>query len=292
MQCLYAQRYEEKKLLFDTDCHVHTYWSACADLITIEDYLLYAKKVGLKCFAITDHSNDIYLDQDEREELRRQIHYGGSLLGRTLRRLKGLATTSTPSQTQVIDPKPLLKERAYRLEKYLSEIEAYRKYGVRAGIELEQMPNGEFIFDWDYRDSFDVIVGGVHVIPSLKRGEEVKVVQEEFLFLTMRALEQDIDILAHPTRGLRKAGIAVPVHYPDLIIDKALSRGIALEVNAHSLDPNSTFIYKCIEKGAKLAFNTDSHSLKGFGDFSFHKLMLQEAGINGKELLENCFQLE
>ena len=253
-------------MTFDTDCHVHTYWSACADLVTVEDYLLYAKKAGLKCFAITDHSNDIYFERDEREKLKRQ--------------------------TGTIDLLPLLKDRAFRLEKYISDLKPYGKYGVRTGIELEQMPNGEFVFDWDYRGSFDVIIGGVHVIPSLKRKEKEEVVQEEFLSLTMKALEQDIDILAHPTRGLRRASIAVPSHYHDIIIEKALSRGIALEVNAHSLDPNSIFLRRCLEKGTKLAFNTDSHSLKEFGDFSFHKLMLQEAGINGKGCLENCFQLE
>ncbi|MDI6760189.1 MAG: PHP domain-containing protein [Candidatus Brocadiaceae bacterium] len=253
-------------MIFDTDCHVHTYWSACADLITVEDYLLYASKARLRCFAITDHSNDIYFEQNEREGLRRQ--------------------------TGKIDLQPLLKDRAYRLEKYLSDLEPYRKYGIRAGIELEQMPDGEFIFDWDYRGNFDVVIGAVHVIPSLKRREKEEVVQEEFLSLTMKALEQDIDILAHPTRGLRKAGIAVPSRYHDVITDKALSRGIALEVNAHSLDPNSIFLGRCLEKGVKLAFNTDSHSIKEFGDFSFHRLMLQEAGINGKERLENCFQLE
>ncbi|MBI5125471.1 MAG: PHP domain-containing protein [Planctomycetes bacterium] len=253
-------------MIFDTDCHVHTHWSACADLVTVEDYLLYASKAGLRCFAITDHSNDIYFEQDEREGLKRQT-------GKT-------------------DLLPLLKDRAHRLEKYLSDLEPYRKHGVRAGIELEQMSDGEFIFDWGYRGRFDVVIGAVHVIPSLKRREKEEVVQEEFLSLTMKALEQDIDILAHPTRGLRKAGIAVPSRYHDVIIDKALSRRIALEVNAHSLDPNSTFLRRCLEKGVRLAFNTDSHSLKEFGDFSFHRLMLQEAGVNGKGHLENCFQLE
>ncbi len=256
-------------MLFDTDCHVHTYWSACAELVTVEDYLLCASKAGLRCFAVTDHSNDIYFDQDEREALKRQMG--------------------------TIDPSTLhglIKDKACRLEKYLSDLEPYRKHGVRKGIELEQMFNGEFIFDWDYRESFDVIIGGVHVIPSLKRREREVVVQEEFLSLTMTALEQDIDILAHPTRGLRKRGIAVPSHYEDAIIKKAVSKGIALEVNSHSLDPNSNFIRKCLERGARLAFNTDSHSLKEFGDFSFHKLMLQEAGVNGKELSENCFRLE
>jgi histidinol phosphatase-like PHP family hydrolase len=252
-------------LHFDTDCHVHTYYSACADLVTVEDYLPYAKKAGLRCFAITDHSNDIYFEKEEREALR--WHRGP------------------------MDLRPLLKGRAYRLENYLSDLRPYREYGVRAGIELEQMPDGEFIFDWDYRENFDVIVGGVHVIPSLKRSEKEEVIQKEFLFLTLKALEQDIDILAHPTRGLRKAGIAIPNHYPDLIIEKALSRGIALEVNAHSLDPNSIFLRKCLEKGIKLAFGTDSHSLKEFGDFSYHKLILQEAGVDGKESLKNCFQL-
>ncbi|HHT9119141.1 MAG TPA: hypothetical protein ACFYD3_01170 [Candidatus Hypogeohydataceae bacterium YC41] len=264
---------------FEIDCHVHTFWSACADPVTVEDYLSCAKKARLSgmatpnLFAITDHSNDIYFGgratpgkKDEREEPKRQ--------------------------TKTLDLKPMLKTRAYRLEKYLSELDPYRKYGVRKGIELEQMPDGQFIFDWDFRERFDVIIGSVHIIPSLKRGESVEVVQEEFLFLTMKALEQDIDILAHPTRGLRRAGIAVPGAYQDMIIEKALSRGIALEVNAHSLDPDSVFLRKCLEKGTKLAFSTDSHSLKEFGDFSFHRLMLQEAGINGKELLENCFQLE
>ncbi len=266
-------------MIFDSDWHVHTRWSACADNITVEDYLLCAKKLGLKCFAITDHSNDIYFEQEERDALKRQ--------------------------TGTVDLKPLLKERAHRLEEYLSYLEAYREYGVRTGIELEQMPYGEFIFDWDYRGDFDVIVGSVHIVPALKRFKgpaelKEKIATEEFISLTLKALDHEIDILAHPTRALRRAGIAVPERDQELIIEKALRRGIALEVNGHSLDPDASFLHRCVKKGVKLAFSTDSHSLKEFGDFTYHKSLLQEAGltsqhlvkINGDGLLKNCSQLE
>ncbi|MFN3467222.1 MAG: hypothetical protein ACK4WF_05920, partial [Candidatus Brocadiales bacterium] len=158
-------------------------------------------------------------------------------------------------------------------------------FRVLAGVEVEVRADGSLDLPDEVLAELDLVVAAVH--------SGLRQPREQFTARAVAALRHPhVDILAHPTRGLRKASIAVPSHYYNIIIEKAFSRGIALEVNAHSLDPNSIFLRRCLEKGAKLAFNTDSHSLKEFGDFSFHKLMLKEAGVNGKEPLENCFQLE
>ncbi|HHT9118510.1 MAG TPA: PHP domain-containing protein [Candidatus Hypogeohydataceae bacterium YC38] len=251
---------------FTTDCHVHTRWSACADPIDLEDYINLAQERGIGRFAITDHSNDIYFDKEEGDKIK--WHADPSSL------------------------KEALKRHDNRMRKYISYLERYRDKGVRVGIELEQMPSGEFIFDWGLRDRFDLVIGAVHSLPSRKRGASIEEIQEEFLSLTLKALEHDIDILAHPTRGLRRPGIPIPLQYYDTIIDKATSRGIALELNSHSLDPDPGFLQRCIERGGKIALSTDSHSLKEFGDFSFHKRLFEAAGLNGKDLGKWIFTLK
>lgn len=253
---------------FTTDCHVHTRWSACADPVDVQDYVGRAHRLGIECFAITDHSNDIYFDGEDRQRLKWEL--------RPLEIYKEL------------------KRQRWRMDEYISYVERYRDAGVRLGIELEQMPlSGEFIFDWDYRDRFDVIIGSVHSVPSIRKGVviDADAAKEEFLELTLKALEQDIDILAHPTRSLRKAGIAIPDGHYDAIIEEAIARGISLEINSHSRNPEPEFLRRCIKKGTKLALCTDSHSLSEFGDFTFHARLLDEVGINGDNISRHCLPL-
>ncbi|MFQ5956692.1 MAG: PHP domain-containing protein [Candidatus Brocadiales bacterium] len=253
---------------FTTDCHVHMRWSACADPVNIEDYVSHARKLGIECFAITDHSNDIYFDGDDKQ---------------------GLKWKLGPSEIY-----EAIKKRSHWMDKYISYVEQYRDMGVRVGIELEQMPlSGDFIFDWEYREKFDVVIGSVHSVPSIRKGAvtDADSAMEEFLSLTLKALEQDIDILAHPTRSLRRAGITVPESFYDTIIDRAVARGVSLEINSHSQDPEPEFLQRCINMGAKLALCTDSHSLSEFGDFSFHRKLLKDVGLNGDAVRDQCFAL-
>ncbi|MGR3295593.1 MAG: PHP domain-containing protein [Candidatus Bathyanammoxibius sp.] len=254
--------------MFTVDCHVHTLRSACADPIDIEDYLERARQTGVERFAITDHSNDIYFDGEDRQRLKWML---------------------SPDEYY-----RAVKERSGQMDGYISHVSRYRDMGVHVGIELEQMPqSGDFIFDWDYRDRFEVVIGSVHSVPSIKKGivKDADAAREEFLSLTLRALDQDIDILAHPTRSLRKAGVAVPESCSDAIIDKAVSRGISLEINSHSLDPGPEFLRRCFNKGASLVLSTDSHSLREFGDFSFHRDLMKEAGLNGRNIEQHGFTL-
>ncbi|MFQ5862804.1 MAG: PHP domain-containing protein [Candidatus Brocadiales bacterium] len=254
---------------FTTDCHVHTRWSACADpVVNVWDYVGRAHELGVECFAITDHSNDIYFDGEDKQ---------------------GLKWKLGPSEIC-----EAIKKCSHRMDEYILYVEQYRKMGVRVGIELEQMPlSGDFIFDWEYRKKFDVVIGSVHSVPSIRKGivTDEGAAREEFLSLTLKALEQDIDILAHPTRSLRKTGITIPESYYDTVIDKAIARGISLEINSHSRNPEPEFLHRCIEKGAKLALCTDSHSLSEFGDFSFHRKLLEEVGLNGDTIRRQCFAL-
>ena len=130
---------------FTTDCHVHTRWSACADPIDIRDYLGCAHRLGVEYFAITDHSNDIYFDGEDAQGLKWKL-----------------------------DPPEFYEEirkRSKRMDEYISYVGQYRDMGVRVGIELEQMPlSGDFIFDWEYRERFDVVIGSVHSVPSIRKG--------------------------------------------------------------------------------------------------------------------------
>jgi len=143
----------------------------------------------------------------------------------------------------------------------------------------------------DIKKELDIAIGAIHWLPCMQSKSRPSLGQftNEFLHFTLGVLEKDIDILAHPTRIFTRSNLKIPKEVIDPVIDKAIKNNVALEINSHSHDPNNIFVKRCIEKGAKIAIGTDSHSLSEFGDFSFHKKILSECGVKESDIQNLLF---
>jgi len=151
-------------------------------------------------------------------------------------------------------------EKAIR--EHISSIRCYARNGVLVGLEA----------DCDFE-------GNLIVPPGITN-------------ITLKLLEKDIDILAHPTRIFSWNGVEVPREEVDPLVDAAIANGVALELNSHSKDPDGYFIRRCIERGAMIVIGTDAHSLEEFGDFSYHIKILTECGVADANLFSPILQPE
>ena len=251
--------------VIDQDVHAHTERSWCSEDVTLEKMVTAAAGKGLRRFAITDHSYHIYFDREEACA-HDKLHAAFAAL---------------------------MDKRADRMREYLEWLRQYGDNGVLPGMEVDMLYDGRFMFDWRFRDEVEVLIGAIHILPSLDRKPyDPDRVKEEFLHYTLLALDADIDILAHPTRPFRRAGLPIPEDVFEPVIEKAVKCGIALEINSHSDDPDPDFVRAAFDAGATLALGTDTHRMYEFGDFSFHKKTLEEAGIGLGEALARSFRIQ
>ena len=251
----------------DVDCHVHSQYSYCSEDVTIEKLARAASEKGIRQFFITDHSSHLYFGEKDAWSYKYLRDYS------------------------------LFRHRPRddsRMKEYLDNIGRFFKQGARIGIEVDCSFEGEFIIEPEYLKEMELVIGGIHYLPCLNDNPDREVFIEEFTRYTLMLLDKDIDILTHPTRIFRRADIEIPEEVYAPIIDKAVSRGIALEINGHSQkDPDAAFVKEAIARGAKLALGTDTHALKELGDFSWHLELLRQCGIETEEELKKIlFQPE
>ena len=186
-------------------------------------------------------------------------------------------------------------------EDYLEMIEGHRDklqqdgddIKLLVGTEADVAKNGKLVLNPKYRGRLDILIGGIHWLPCVSNGLSPKAMLTEFMDYTMMLLENDLDILAHPTRMFKAHKIEVPREVARPIILKAKETNTALEINSHNYpDPDIYFIRMCIDEGVKLSLGTDTHRIAEFGDFSMQKRILGEAGVSEDELDEVIYRHE
>lgn len=249
-------------MIFDCDCHVHTRRSFCGeDNVTVEALVKLMNKRGVKRFAVTDHSTHFYFDAND------PIWESDFVL----------------NSQKIAENK---NKAVNAMREHLSMIHNFSKKGVLTGMEIDVTFNGDLVIPLEIKDKLDIAIGSVHWLPGLSRENKplLKKVIREFLDLTLMLLEKNIDILAHPTGVFKKNGLIVPKEVVDPIINGAIANNVALEINAHHKDPDVFFVKRCLDKGAMLSIGTDSHSLEEFGDFSYHRNILNDCGIREDDL--------
>lgn len=244
------------------DYHIHSEFSYCSEDITIAKVAHLASRKGLKDFFITDHSSHLYFD----EEASWRYDY-----------------LKNPKLFKKV------KHNSKKMEEYISRIHQFSSQKARVGLEVDCIFEGDLIFDSDYREDVEILIGSIHRLPCLWGTPSLKQLTKEFLYYTALLLEKDIDILGHPTRVFRGAGFKVPQEVIVPVIDKALQEGVALEINSHLWkDPSELFIKEALKRGAKISFGTDSHNIKEieeFGNFDYHLTLLAKCGIEKEEEL-------
>ncbi len=246
-------------MAFDFDYHVHTIVSYCHEGdLTIDNLLKLAKEKGLKGFAVTDHAHHLYFDNRSAWQYRYIIDY------------------------HLFDEAMEIGDKKF--EDYINLIASYdddNSPKLLIGTEVDVAKNGKLIFNKKFRDKLDILIGGIHWLPCIKGNLTDKNLLVEFMDFTMMLMENDIDILAHPTRIFRANKMKIPKEVIRPIVMKAKEKSIAIEINSHNYpDPDVQFIRLCIDEGVKLSIGTDTHRIAEFGDFSMQKGILSEAGIN------------
>jgi DNA polymerase (family 10) len=144
-------------------------------------------------------------------------------------------------------------------------------FTLLVGCEVDILRDGSL----DYSDALlaelDVVVASVHASHRLSERDQTARI--------CAALENPhVDILGHPTGRLigRREGYAVDI---ETVIQKAAETGTVLECSAQPdrLDLRDTHIRLALQAGAKLAVDTDAHSIRAL-DYSRFGVMNARRG--------------
>jgi len=188
------------------------------------------------------------------------------------------------------DPSIYDDYRDYRLEKmerYLKMLDGISDKRILKGIEAEVMRDGRLSCDPEFIDSFQVLIGAVHYLPSIEAGEDA--ILREFLFQTETLWEHRVHILAHPTRILETRKFPVSEDLLDHIVEGCRTSGIALEINSHKpSDYDGVLLQKCLASSTTVALGTDTHHIDEFLDSGYFARLLE--GVNRQELESILFQ--
>lgn len=242
------------------DCHVHSSRSACAE--DINDAWLFerAQNSGI-CFAVTDHTMHMYYEPEIAWALYRKDA------------LRLFEARRDSGRQRILD--------------YIATFRACPSPCLRVGLELDVLPDNQLMFDASLRPQLDLLLGAVHLLPTLVAEAPDAEVFAEFRLKTAILLDYGVEVLAHPFRILRaKNSRQVPADLMAWVVNEAQAHGTALEINSHYPFPEEDLqmIQLCREQGVKLAVGTDSHRQAEFGVFDYHRDMFARAGLTEEEL--------
>jgi DNA polymerase (family 10) len=134
-----------------------------------------------------------------------------------------------------------------------------RRITVLKGTEVDILKDGTLDLDDETLASFDVVLAAIHSHFDLSAREQTR--------RLARALRHPaVQILAHPTGRLigERQGIRVDL---DEVLSVAAGEGVVLEVNAQPtrLDLDDGTAKAALDRGIRLAVNTDAHSIAELG---------------------------
>jgi len=235
------------------DGHLHTQMAYCSYNMDVERSIKLAGDFGLAGLRITEHSGQLYFDRKR---------YGNKTCLR-----EGMAA-ARPADN--------------RMAEYLGLKQRYQRDGIRFGLEADCDFQGRLLVAPGDRAHFDYIVGAMHGLPALC-GDELseQAAQQEFLPLLEKLLGNGINVLAHPFRVFRRAGLSLPEHLFRPTAEMLAKHKVAAEINFHTNEPHVDFIRECLSHGVKFSFGSDAHNLAEIGDFAYHLALLKEAGFDG-----------
>lgn len=251
----------------DFDCHVHTTRSACGEDIT-DDWLCHRAAENSLRFTVTDHTMHLYYEPE---------------IAWAISRDDGIQLFEERRESG--------RERIYR---YLEDIRSCGRPNMMVGVELDVLPDGQIMFADDLRPELDIMVGALHFMPTLKHKAPVEEAMAEFRRQTVWLLEYGLEVLAHPFRILLNAGHEVDAELMEWTVDQAAKHGAAVEINSHKPYPEHdlAMMKLALQKGVKLAIGSDAHNSREFGEFGYHRELLKQAGLTGKEAEERLFVLK
>jgi len=240
------------------DVHVHTDASDCAPDMHVPVVMDLAERTGVR-FILTDHAFHIFCP------------------GRPWALFSGEATAVVDEEA------PRAPER---FERHIARITRAFAGVAPVGIELDVLPDGRFVMPEGYIERFALVLGSVHFLLAAHRKEATDSILEEFRGQARRLVESgSVDVLAHPFRVLAQDELPVSDDLMDWVVDLSLDNDVALEINSHKqyVELDVRMAVKCASAGVKLAIGTDSHEPGEFGDFTYHREILDAVRERGED---------
>lgn len=166
-----------------------------------------------------------------------------------------------------------------RLSAHLAKIAKSGEHKIFPGLEVEMMHDGRLTIDDAFRKEIDILIGSVHYLKA-DIDENRKSVLERWEKHTSRLINSGIDVLGHPFRWISNQ-LPVSKKIVRQIVREAKNAGVAMELNGHYVVPTDIdMLQACVEFGVPISVGTDSHAIKEIGDFSYHLMTIDEAGLN------------
>jgi histidinol phosphatase-like PHP family hydrolase/predicted phosphodiesterase len=239
------------------DRHVHTQLAYCSENMDVDRALKLARAFGLAGVDFSEHAGQLYFTADQ---------YWGGAWGPV--GIAGAADTHD------------------RMDQYLAlKAQAASDtvdLDVRFGLEVDIDYAGNLLLRPGCRDRVDHLIGAVHrTASSSARPPSYDVLIDEFMALTARLIASGIDILAHPFRLFRRAGLIPPSSLFLPVVTLLREHRVAAELNFHANIPPAEFVYTCLKQGVRLSFGSDAHNLYEIGDFAAHLQLLADIGFDG-----------
>lgn len=170
-----------------------------------------------------------------------------------------------------------LREQGEAIRALNEELGGFR---ILSGIEVEIMKDGSLDLPDDVLRGLDVVVASIHTGFRAEKPNNT-----ERLLTAMK--NENIDIIAHPTGRMigYRSGYELDL---DAILSYAGRTGTVLEINAcpDRLDLDYVAAREAALKyGAKLAVNTDAHSIGSLKDMRYGVGMARKAGLSKEDIV-------
>jgi histidinol phosphatase-like PHP family hydrolase len=203
--------------------------------------------------AFAEHSGHLYFDRD--------TYWGGSHL------VEGIDGA---------------KDSDSRINDYFTATSEAGCANGCVGLEVDCDFKGRPVIRPEDRSRVSFLIGAVHQLPSLRdRQSNSAKLCEEFLSILQRFSSTGIQVLAHPFRVFRRAGLETPVSLLEPTVKLLRETGVAAEINFHTNEPPAEFARLCMDANVKLTLGSDAHNLYEVGEFAPHLELLRSCGFDG-----------
>jgi DNA polymerase (family X) len=170
--------------------------------------------------------------------------------------------------------------RAVAFAKHVRELNS-RDLGIRifSGLECDILRDGEMDLANDALAELDLVIGSVHSHMNLEPAEMTD--------RLLRALEcPSLRIMGHPTGRLLLQREPFRFDF-ERIVDKAVRRGVWLEINAspERLDLSPTMLRQAKARGARFTISTDAHHPKHLLNMRYGVTMARRAWLEPEDIL-------
>lgn len=236
------------------DRHVHTQLAYCQENMTVEKAIALARAFGLHGLGFAEHSGQLYYP---RERYWDGAGYRAGLMG--------------------------ARKQNNRVSDYMMLTDQYRAGNVRFGMEVDIDYKGRLLLKAEDRKPLDFVLGSIHSTPNIKNTDASAMeINAEFMGLMEKLLMHNIDVVTHPFRVFKRAGLPKPEELFVPVADMLAQAKTAAEINFHGNVPPLPFIQACLQRGVKFSLGSDSHNLYEVGEFAPHLQLLREAGFDGE----------